>query len=181
MKTGNTHCLIPTYLENSDGFNKKKVARSRNFPQLRREEDPRTSVQQLHVVQPDPSRTETPCLEQHCVQSATPLRKCCKSNHEERCTSNFSLKDDSPRIRSTGHDNRLEQTSDNFPSRSSANEALRNAFKSSSQMSRSSIWMDLPTREATETVCERTPPPSVAATLETDHSWFGVTFLTETD
>ncbi|KIH44639.1 hypothetical protein ANCDUO_25335 [Ancylostoma duodenale] len=33
--------------------------------------------------------------------------------------------------------------------------------------------MNLPTREATGTVRERTPPPSVAPTLETDHSWFG--------
>ncbi|RCN24780.1 hypothetical protein ANCCAN_29517 [Ancylostoma caninum] len=74
--------------------------------------------------------------------------------------SNFSLKDDWARIRSMEHDNRLE---------------------SSPQMSRSSIWMGLTGGEATGKVCERTPLPSVAATLETDHSWLGMTFLPGTD
>ncbi|RCN51874.1 astacin [Ancylostoma caninum] len=44
-----------------------------------------------------------------------------------------SLKYHYARIHSTEHDHSLEQTSDNFPSRSSTNEASRNAFRSSPQ------------------------------------------------
>ncbi|KIH60688.1 hypothetical protein ANCDUO_09051 [Ancylostoma duodenale] len=46
---------------------------------------------------------------------------------------------------------------------------------------RSSIWMDLTAWKAAPTICERTPPPSVATFLEADHSWFEVTFLPGTN
>ncbi|KIH55281.1 hypothetical protein ANCDUO_14566 [Ancylostoma duodenale] len=42
-------------------------------------------------------------------------------------------------------------------------------------MSRSSIWVDLTPLKATGTVCERTPPASVAAALEADHPQFETT------
>ncbi|KIH62707.1 Scramblase [Ancylostoma duodenale] len=35
MKVGRSHCLVPTYLQNSDGYNKEKDARSRKLLQLK--------------------------------------------------------------------------------------------------------------------------------------------------
>ncbi|EPB78838.1 hypothetical protein ANCCEY_02117 [Ancylostoma ceylanicum] len=141
-KIGRTHFLISTYLQNSDGYNKKKDDRCETFCSSRREADIQANVQQLLVSQQDPSRTTSYCLGEHRLESAPPQRKCCFRDCEEGSTSDFSSRDGSASICLTVHDNRLEY---------------------------GGVWMDLKTWEAIGAVCGRTSPSSVAATSEVDH------------
>ena len=142
-KIGRTHFLISTYLRNSDGFNKKKDNRCETFCSSRREADIQANVQQLLVSQQGPSRTEIYCLGEHRLESAPPQRKCCFRDCEEGSTSDFSSQDGSARICLMEHDNRLEYGGGNFLHDCNTNGALGNAFRSSPQMSKSLVWMDL--------------------------------------
>ncbi|EPB77693.1 hypothetical protein ANCCEY_03197 [Ancylostoma ceylanicum] len=106
-KIGRTHFLISTYLQNSDGYNKRKDDGCEIFRSSRREADIQANVQQLLVSQQDPSRTTSYCLGQHRLESAPPQRKCCFRDCEKDSTSDFSSRDGSVKICLTEHDNRL--------------------------------------------------------------------------
>ncbi|KIH50914.1 hypothetical protein ANCDUO_19004 [Ancylostoma duodenale] len=143
MKTGRTRCLVPTYLQNFNGFNKKKDTRSRVFSlfmtrgrSARKVFNSNSSLNQiraelkLSVLDTTVSRG----LHRNGNVAREFTKKASRLPFLQKRLSKNSL---------TEHDNKLQHGSGNLLSQSSKNEALRNASRSSSQMSRTSIWMDM--------------------------------------